>query len=122
LRIIHVPQNLVQGELVNGSLGKIIEFKAIEPSDNPLQRVAHVQSRPNDLWPVVKFTNGKVMTIVAQEFTINNASGEFEAMRSQVSPLSTLEFIVLIEKGATHSSLRSERTQIPGANARKSQN
>ena len=80
-----MPQNLVQGELVNGSLGKIIEFKPMEPADNPNQRIVHTPSRPNDIWPVVQFTNGRVMTIVCQEFTINNASGEIEAMRSQVS-------------------------------------
>ena len=75
-------QNLVQGELVNGSLGKVMEFKPLERSDDPHDRSMYISG---ELWPVVKFTSGHVMTVAPKDFTVNNANGEIEAQRTQVS-------------------------------------
>ncbi|KAF8640863.1 hypothetical protein AX17_000511 [Amanita inopinata Kibby_2008] len=76
-------KNLIQGELVNGSLGRVIDFKRLEISDVPAER------RPifvpnSQLWPVVKFTNGRELTCHPRDFTVENASGEMEACRCQV--------------------------------------
>ncbi|KAF8634433.1 hypothetical protein AX15_000883 [Amanita polypyramis BW_CC] len=75
-------KNLVQGELVNGSLGKVIEFKPLDRSDDPHNRSDYIP--PGELWPVVKFTNGRVMAIAPQDFTVNNATGGVEAQRTQI--------------------------------------
>jgi ATP-dependent exoDNAse (exonuclease V) alpha subunit len=35
-------------------------------------------------WPVVRFTNGRTMVMVPQQFTVINGEGETEAQREQV--------------------------------------
>lgn len=78
-------QNLKQGRLVNGSLGKVIAFTSLERPDDLPERSDHT---PSDLiWPVVQFTNGMKMIISPVDFTVNNANGEVEARRSQVAPI-----------------------------------
>lgn len=36
-------------------------------------------------WPVVKFTDGSVILVIQEDFTVNNADGGMEAKREQVS-------------------------------------
>jgi hypothetical protein len=98
-----VPQNLVQGELVNGSVGRVIAFstsKEALKNHTEIARTDNVRgesARSNDwsnpcdpviqsdrVWPVVRFTNGRTMLCVPAEFTVNNAQGEMEARRDQV--------------------------------------
>lgn len=45
---------------------------------------ANAAGENDRVWPVVRFTNGRVMLIVPVEFTVNNADGGKEASREQV--------------------------------------
>jgi hypothetical protein len=86
---------LIQGRLVNGSVGRVIGFStAVEALKQHLE-IAKVEGAPelyadpskkDQLWPLVKFTNGALLLVVPQEFTINNADGGVEARRDQVCP------------------------------------
>jgi hypothetical protein len=92
-------QNLIQGELVNGSVGQVIAFSTsseaqknhtdiaqVDDAKDPItaQRIRSRAAQNDRVWPVVRFTNGRVMLIVPVEFTVNNAQGEREASREQV--------------------------------------
>lgn len=123
-------QNLVQGELVNGSVGQVIGFSTSQEALTNRTEIAEVdESRApvhgsltaqnpgtkNDrVWPVVRFTNGKTVLIVPAKFTVNNADGRLEASREQVSRALSLvveyrryhKFITLI--GATHPGVGPE--------------
>jgi len=92
-------QNLIQGELVNGSVGQVIAFSTssealknhtdiaqVDDAKDPItaQRIRSRAAQNDRVWPVIRFTNGRVMLIVPVEFTVNNAQGEREASREQV--------------------------------------
>jgi hypothetical protein len=92
-------QNLIQGELVNGSVGQVIAFSTsseaqknhtdiaqVDDTKDPVtaQRIRSRAAQNERVWPVIRFTNGRVMLIVPVEFTVNNAQGEREASREQV--------------------------------------
>lgn len=100
-------QNLVQGHLVNGSVGKVIEFRSLADaiashtaiaqvdSRNPGQQHDHavaeqkcdgksLKNQPERVWPLVQFANGREVLCVPQEFTVVNVYGEVEAKREQV--------------------------------------
>jgi hypothetical protein len=92
-------KNLIQGELVNGSVGQVVAFSTsreaqnnhtliaqVDDANDPsgAQRIRNRAAQGDRVWPVVRFTNGRVMLIVPVEFTVNNAQGEREASREQV--------------------------------------
>jgi hypothetical protein len=93
---IAVLQNLIQGELVNGSVGQVVAFStahAAQQNHTDIAQVADanitgiIRNRAaltDRIWPVVRFTNGRIMLILPVEFTVNNAQGEREASREQV--------------------------------------
>jgi hypothetical protein len=75
---------------VNGSVGQVIAFatskEAMEnrteigkADDNTVTKSAGGRS-----WPVVRFTSGREMLIIPNEFTVHNAQGQMEARRDQV--------------------------------------
>jgi hypothetical protein len=86
---------VIQGELVNGSVGIIVSFsthaevvekeggiaKVGEPSSGLPMKAPEVGQVP---YPVVRFTSGKTMLIEPVAFTVNNAQGDVEACRQQV--------------------------------------
>ncbi|KAH0590266.1 hypothetical protein H2248_012563 [Termitomyces sp. 'cryptogamus'] len=85
-------KNLVQGELVNGSVGQIVRFVTAQDA---VSECAHIpgadraggkpQLPQDDLaWPVVRFIGRQETVIIPQEFTVNNAEGGVEARRDQV--------------------------------------
>lgn len=102
---------MVQGELVNGSLGQVIEFKSVRQAVNEGYEIAKVDtSQPGEspskpeaepelelepelldeiknpsVWPVVRFTNGRTLLCVPVVFSAENARGQVEASRYQVS-------------------------------------
>lgn len=94
-----LPQNLVQGELVNGSVGQVIDFSTSQDAltnrteiavVNESKMIVHgnlMDQNPaiqNDrVWPVVQFTNGKSVLVVPVKFTVNNADGKTEASRNR---------------------------------------
>ncbi|KAI6136943.1 P-loop containing nucleoside triphosphate hydrolase protein [Pisolithus sp. B1] len=93
-----ILENLVQGQLVNGSVGQVIGFRTPQEASQSLTDIGTEESlkgnkaealravtRCNDAkWPVVRFTNGRELLCVPAEFTVNNAYGEMEASRWQV--------------------------------------
>lgn len=93
-------QNLIQGQLVNGSVGQVVGFSTSNEALTNHTEIAQVDDNTNShgaqkmrsrvaqndrVWPVVRFTNGKTMLVVPTDFTVNNAEGEVEASREQVS-------------------------------------
>ena len=96
-------QNVEQGVLVNGSVGKITNFLtcreaknvhhievAMSPRDkeeNPRTgeiRIAERLWMDSTKWPVVEFPNGRTRLIPPHEFTIENVNGAMQALRLQV--------------------------------------
>ncbi|KAJ6575524.1 hypothetical protein B0H10DRAFT_955578 [Mycena sp. CBHHK59/15] len=86
------PQNLVQGYLVNGSVGQVIGFSTpidaikqhTEIATMDADKAVQEPRMRDQLWPLVQFSNGAQRLCVPQEFTINNADGHMEARRDQV--------------------------------------
>ena len=98
-------QNLVRGELVNGSLGKVVDFLAVRDAINGNTDIGFIDptnemredavrrgnrdlprsiSESPNLWPVVQWASGRKMMMVPVEFTTENVHGEVEAIRGQV--------------------------------------
>lgn len=91
-------KNLVQGQLVNGSVGQVIGFcTPQEASQSPIdigteeglkgnkaEALRDVTRYTDAKWPVVRFTNGRELLCVPAEFTVSNAYGEVEATRWQI--------------------------------------
>ncbi|KIJ07606.1 hypothetical protein PAXINDRAFT_158369 [Paxillus involutus ATCC 200175] len=91
-------KNMVQGELVNGSVGQVIRLStsqeamknhteiATEEGLRGSQREARQVTTTYDgsVWPVVRFTNGRELLCIPTDFTVDNAYGEMEARRRQV--------------------------------------
>ncbi|RXW23836.1 hypothetical protein EST38_g2009 [Candolleomyces aberdarensis] len=88
-------KNLVQGQLVNGSIGKVVKFSTLselaqddpamgEEKDGVFRPDSNRSSLPSRAWPVVKFINGVERVITPADFEINNAEGKMEARRVQV--------------------------------------
>lgn len=99
-------QNLIQGELVNGTIGQVVDFLTareavngntdigfVEPTNEMLDDAArrsgrrdiplHILQSPHP-WPVVHWASGRRMMVVPVEFTVENVHGEVEATRGQV--------------------------------------
>ena len=87
-------QNLVQGKLVNGSIGRVTGFSTYKEAlakrinipgvdENQNNFMLHFLKESELVWPLVHFTNDKILCVLA-DFTVNNADGEMEARRSQV--------------------------------------
>ncbi|KAF9243746.1 hypothetical protein BU15DRAFT_42471 [Melanogaster broomeanus] len=108
-----LTQNMVQGVLVNGSLGKVKEFLGIrdaqqrhidiaeaqgkdgQPSvlvqsadgdeEKPgLMALDHHTFKKDQLWPLVEFTNGNLLLCAPVEFLVEGLKGNVEARRLQV--------------------------------------
>jgi ATP-dependent DNA helicase PIF1 len=85
-------RNLLQGVLVNGSVGKVIDFQpegyasgSPTPDGQPRRRSRSASPKPDvPLYPVVRFSNGYTKLITPINFEIPNASGGLEALRCQV--------------------------------------
>ena len=102
-RILTLRQNVEQGVLVNGSLGRVTDFLtcreakkvhnvevALSPRDreeNPRTGEVWIAERlwmDSTKWPVVEFTSGQKRLIPPHEFTIENVNGMMQALRLQV--------------------------------------
>ncbi|KAF8557362.1 hypothetical protein OG21DRAFT_308040 [Imleria badia] len=107
-------RNMLQGVLVNGSLGKVVEFISVHDAQRRHIEIADLERRkegqelplvnpPNanesdsgmialdnhafkkdQLWPLVEFTNGKPLLCSPVEFTVEGLTGHVEARRLQV--------------------------------------
>ncbi|KAI0344114.1 hypothetical protein BDW22DRAFT_1299736, partial [Trametopsis cervina] len=102
---VMLVKNLVQGELVNGSMGRVIGFQTAQEAHKESGLLFGLpeclnsydnqkpQSPPNELledeaqraWPVVEFPlSGKTIVCVPNVFEAVSASGTLEATREQV--------------------------------------
>lgn len=94
-----------QGVLVNGSVGKVVDFRsynegmsnhsnilAAEDEHGTQKEVPKHIKQSSVLWPVVQFTNGREYLCIPTEFTVNNVNGDAEATRTQVSASDLLLF------------------------------
>ena len=106
-------KNLVQGELVNGSLGRVVYFATcsesrragilstvsilessleaqVGPDGTSLEELRRLRRLPTDCrcyWPVVEFTNKRSVLCTPLPFDYVDASGDLEATRTQVAPV-----------------------------------
>lgn len=131
-----------QGVLVNGSLGKVVEFvsvhdaqqRYIEIADMERRKegqVSHLVNTPgakedepglialddhtftrDQLWPLVKFTNGRSLLCSPVEFTVEGLKGNLEARRLQI-PLA-LSWAMSIHKaqGQTLSRVKVDLSRV----------
>ena len=101
--VLTFGQNVVQGVLVNGSVGKVVRFLTCKDAknihhievalslrdreENPRTgevRIAeHLWVNPTK-WPVVEFPCGRTRLIPPHEFTVENVNGTMQALRLQV--------------------------------------
>lgn len=96
-------QNVVQGVLVNGSVGKVTDFLTCQEAkevhhievvlsprykeQNPKTgevRISEGLWRDHTKWPVVEFPGTQKRLIPPYEFTIENVNGSMQALRLQV--------------------------------------
>ncbi|KAG1889337.1 PIF1-like helicase-domain-containing protein [Suillus subluteus] len=96
-RVIHL-KNMVQGQLVNGSVGQVVRFSTSEEAMRTATPIATEEglkgglstkselpaNYDNSQWPVVRFTCGREILCVPTDFTVDNADGGIEARRRQV--------------------------------------
>lgn len=96
-------QNVVQGKLVNGSIGRVVDFKT--PSEARTRGIniakTEEQAHPRDptqearyrvleaaaesgTWPEVRFQNGLTLLCIPTMFDAVNAEARIEATRKQV--------------------------------------
>lgn len=133
---------MLQGVLVNGSLGKVVEFIGVHEAQQryigmaELERRKEGQEAPivnspdardgepglialdghmfkkDQLWPLVKFTNGKSLLCSPVEFTVEGLKGNLEARRVQI-PLA-LSWAMSIHKsqGQTLSRVKVDLARI----------
>lgn len=99
---------------MNGSVGQIISFSTardaimehleIAKSDGNAQDLQADKS--NQLWPLVRFSNGAELLMIPQEFTINNADGGMEAQRDQIPLILAWALSVHKSQGQTLERVR----------------
>lgn len=115
-------RNQPEGGLVNGSLGKVIEFITIREARDRFLSIADMSKREtpvkqlttdtmhefckDDAFPLIKFTNEKLLLCAPTDFTVENIKGGVEARRIQI-PLA-LSYAMSIHKsqGQTLSRVR----------------
>ncbi|OJA18310.1 hypothetical protein AZE42_09348 [Rhizopogon vesiculosus] len=91
-------KNMVQGELVNGSVGQVVRFSTSQEAMQSATQIATEEglkgglstgseipaNYDNSQWPVVRFTCGRELLCIPTDFTVNNADGGVEARRRQI--------------------------------------
>lgn len=132
---------MLQGVLVNGSLGKVVEFTSVheaqqrhiavaemtrkegeatltvnspDANENKAGLIAfdHHVFKKDQRWPLVQFTNGKHLLCSPVEFTVEGLTGNIEARRLQI-PLA-LSWAMSIHKsqGQTLSRVKVDLARI----------
>jgi ATP-dependent DNA helicase PIF1 len=120
----------VQGQLVNGSIGKVIDFLTtkealdrhieiakIQNSDDSLHNSQHKELAEltpiydhhfghNEKWPLVHFTNGKQLLCAPLSFTVEGYLGNVEAARLQVPLILAWALSIHKSQGQTLSRVK----------------
>lgn len=134
-------ENIVQGHLVNGSLGKVTEFlttseavkrniaistmdrkgekhrkdekpTAIAPPVKDLVRLNGRTFGKNDLWPLVKFTNGMELVCAPVDFSVEGLVGNVEALRLQTPLILAWALSIHKSQGQTLSRVKVDLDRI----------
>ena len=79
--------------LVNGSRGVVVGFQMKEPEAAPAEGETRV--RDERVWPLVRFRNGRVKTIVCESFE-KEIYVRGKCVRKQVSPLCAAGYSLLV--------------------------
>jgi ATP-dependent DNA helicase PIF1 len=118
----------VQGQLVNGSIGKVtdflttkealdrhIEIAKIQNSDDNSQRNKELAELTpiydhhfghNEKWPLVHFTNGKQLLCAPLSFSVEGYLGNVEAARLQVPLILAWALSIHKSQGQTLSRVK----------------
>jgi hypothetical protein len=115
---------------VNGSVGQVIEFRTyseaiesktqVSKDDDELNLTSSVPGPQTPLWPLVRFANGMELLCVPVDFTINNADGGMQAMRTQVRFTGYIcRHRLKSMKGSSYLGVGSQYTQIARADTGK---
>lgn len=83
---------MIQGYLVNGSVGRIVRFSTVSRAKKngiKIAEIERVESKAHwlpsgSVWPVVQFICGPELLCIPQEFSVDNTDGKMEARRDQV--------------------------------------
>lgn len=121
-------KNLEQGHLVNGSVGSVVDFEtqheALASEDIEIgeverkdetdeERAARLEKLlAQQVWPVVRFTNGRRILCIPQEFTVENSNGDVEAKRDQVPLILAWALSVHKSQGQTIERVRVDLKRI----------
>ena len=132
-------QNVVQGKLVNGSIGRVIGFstprearerevdvakteeeqaQSQDPSQEFRYRVLAEDAERNS-WPEVKFQNGLVLLCIPTMFDAVNAEARIEATRKQVCVMlgsRSARNHVSVIADPSHTGVGLEYTQVARTN------
>ncbi|KAI0762728.1 PIF1-like helicase-domain-containing protein [Fomes fomentarius] len=89
-------KNIIQGLLVNGSVGRVVGFYKPREAGGQASAAGGAMDDPqreqklktilalNSVWPAVQFQQGPLMLCVPLSFEVVNADGNIEAVREQV--------------------------------------
>jgi ATP-dependent DNA helicase PIF1 len=131
-------QNVVQGSMVNGSCGKVIDFmthhEALEKhitidrissgerrnrdvTEDPLLppepvSITNSQFMPHDKWPLVQFSTGGLLLCAPLEFTVEGFMGNVEAQRVQVPLILSWALSIHKSQGQTLERVKIDLSKI----------
>ncbi|CAK5279932.1 unnamed protein product [Mycena citricolor] len=117
---VMLVKNLVQGRLVNGSIGRVVRFataaeaalERMETSTPDGPGAARTDRQPERRWPVVKFIDGSEVFMTPLEFTIHNAEGGMEARRDQIPLILSWAISIHKSQGQTIERVRIDMRNI----------
>jgi ATP-dependent DNA helicase PIF1 len=128
-------KNIEQGVLVNGSVGKVMEFLTTHealargiaiatpappqgdgPPDLPpaltLRPINNNIFSPTERWPLVRFTNGRELLCSAVAFSVEGFMGNIEAHRYQVPLILAWALSIHKSQGQTLARVKVDLGQI----------
>lgn len=121
-------KNLVQGELVNGSVGRIVGFSTSRDALKKGMAIAQTESqndagrdkpivpeetyRSTHVWPVVQFEGGRTLLCIPSTFDVNNADGQMEARREQIPLILAWALSIHKSQGQTLQRVRVNLSRI----------
>lgn len=121
-------KNLVQGELVNGSVGRVVGFSTSRDALRKGMAIAQTESqndagrdkpivpeetyRSTHVWPVVQFEGGRTLLCIPSTFDVNNADGQMEARREQIPLILAWALSIHKSQGQTLQRVRVNLSRI----------
>ncbi|THH12878.1 hypothetical protein EW146_g7285 [Bondarzewia mesenterica] len=114
---VMLVKNMVPGVLVNGTVGKVVDFITYREALQSQTEIAAPREKDEKVvpdfvksstiaWPLVVFTNGQPLLCVPADFTVEDAHGEVEATRMQVPLILAWALSVHKSQGQTLERVR----------------